>query len=70
MDFREPELIAAFNNGNASYPNQRILYPEYPGELEDAWLAGYNEAKYYAEQELTGIAIGTDTFLWLYKTGD
>ena len=58
-------MKAHFNNGFASYPDKRILYPDYPGEAEEAWLNGYNRAKFEAEQEIANT--GIDTYLWSYK---
>ena len=58
---------AHFNNGHSSYPDKRILYPEHPGEDENAWLAGWNKAKFEAELELDNT--GIDTYLWKYRKG-
>lgn len=64
------ELHIAFNAGFQSYPNSRLLYPDAPGEEENAWLAGWNSAASNSNEDIEELGFGaTDTYLWDYKTG-
>lgn len=60
----------AFRDGETSYPNKRINYPN-DLQLEDHWLQGFYHAQSEASCALDDIdwPLGRDTFAWEYRYG-